>query len=354
MRSPRRYLSALTKEMDKIMKKTTTGDDITEMFTATAASAALGAAVETGLLWRLAAQPLCAEDIVASLRIPGRRGYYWLQFLEEIGVLDGGPQGYSPSAAAREAILQTRTQESWQHLALDERERVAGLHNLALCLSEPGSIWTAQGLPAPINYVEKMRHDPARAREFTRMLFEVHQPLAGSVANLVDLTGARRLMDLGGGSGVISMALLRKYPALSATVVDLENVCIAGREIADEQGLSGRISYFPADFEADEFPQGFDAIIQCDVGLLGLPLFQKMYQCLNPGGRVIFIELLSPNQHAAPLGRVRWTFLDSLHDPNFGFPTPGQAAELLAQAGFEVLPGLQPAGKLTVLQARKR
>jgi tRNA1(Val) A37 N6-methylase TrmN6 len=74
------------------------------------------------------------------------------------------------------------------------------------------------------------------------MLFEVHQPLARTVSELVgelrDMTRVQHLMDLGGGSGVVSMALLRKYPALRATVVDLENVCVAGMSASSVCGCS--------------------------------------------------------------------------------------------------------------------
>lgn len=38
----------------------------------------------------------------------------------------------------------------------------------------------------------------------------------------------RRLMDLSGGSGVVSQALLQRHPELTAAVVDIANVC-AGR-----------------------------------------------------------------------------------------------------------------------------
>jgi len=61
-----------------------------------------------------------------------------------------------------------------------------------------------------------MKVDPDRAREFTRMLYEVHQYLGNELATLLDLTNVRRLMDVGGGSGVVTMALLQKYPDLTA------------------------------------------------------------------------------------------------------------------------------------------
>ncbi len=334
--------------------KLNTKEEVYLLMYSTIPAAALHAAIETGLLWQLAEKPLSAADIVQALRIPGKRGYYWLQLLEDIGILEVGPKGYSPSPLARQAILETRSQESWQHLALDERERTAGVSDLPVYIREPGSFWAARGVRTLWDYVEKMRDSPARAGEFTRMLFEVHQPLAKLITEMLDMTGVHRLMDLGGGSGVVSMALLRKYPALTATVVDIENVCIAGREIAVEEGLSERISYHPAEFDRDEFPAGFDMVLQCDVGLFELALFQKVYASLKPGGRLVFVELISPSERSAPPNRVAWTFVDSLYDPDFSFPTLDQAETLLAQAGFEVLPGHQTIGSgLIFLQARK-
>jgi predicted TPR repeat methyltransferase len=324
--------------------KLNTKNDIYSLMNSTIPSAGLGAAIETGLLWQLAAHPKRAQEIAQELKIPGKRCYYWLQLLNTMGILEYGPNGYGPSSLAREAILDTHSQESWQHLALDERERSAGVHNLSLFISEPGSIWAAQGLSEPKDYVEKMRASPARAREFTRMLFEIHQPLANQIAALLDLSDVQRMMDLGGGSGVVSMALLRKYPALTSTVVDIENVCLAGREIAAEEGLSDRISYHPVEFASDEFPTGFDMVLQCDVGAFGLPLFQKLFETLKPGGRLIFVEHYSPTDETAPVTRLDWTFLDSLRDPHFIFPTRAQVKAQLAQAGFDVAPEHQTLG----------
>jgi SAM-dependent methyltransferase len=324
--------------------KLNTINDVNNLWNAATAAAALGTAIETGLLWRLAEKPSSASQIVQALDIPGKRGYYWLQLLESIGILENGPQAYIPSDLAREAILETRSEESWKHLVVDERERIAGISDLALYIREPGSIWVVQGLPSRTNYVEKMRDDPARAREFTRMLFEVHQPLAKKVSDLVDMTGVQHLMDLGGGSGVVSMTLLRKYPALQATVVDIENVCIAGREIAIEEGLADRISYYPAEFTQDEFPTGFDLILKCDTSVFGEWLYKKLWQSLKPGGRLVSVDHLSPTEYSAPPNRVEWIFLDSLNDPDISIPTLAEAHAMLIQAGFQILPGVHTFG----------
>ncbi len=336
------------------MKTLTTKEDIHMLLHAPAASAALGAAITTGLLWMLAEKPMNGEEVAQALNIPGKRGHYWLQYLQSFGILDTVPQGYIPSSVVRSAILNTNSRESWQHLVIDEQEKDACVHGLPQLISEPGSLWTIQGLEEPKNYVDRMRASPERAREFTRMLFEVHQSLANQVAELLDLTGVERMMDLGGNSGVISMALLRKYPALTSTVVDIENVCVAGREIAEKEGFSDRITYHPAEFADDEFPSGFDLVLQCDVAVYDIELLKKFYWSLKPGGRLIFVDHFSPAENLAPTARLEWTFLDSLHDPNFGFPTLDEFKSQLAQTGFNVSDEHQTLGKgLIVLQARK-
>jgi cyclopropane fatty-acyl-phospholipid synthase-like methyltransferase len=334
--------------------KLKTKDDVYLLMDSAVPSAALGAAIETGLLWRLAARPMSAAQVAQALNIPGKRCNYWLQVLDQLGILENGPAGYAPTTLARQAILETLGQESRQYLTLEERERTAGMHNLPLYISELGSIWAAQGLEEPKNYVEKMRVNPARAREFTRMLFEVHQQLANEIVERIDMTGVERMMDLGGGSGVVSMALLRKYPALTATVVDTENVCVAGREIAEEQRLSDRISYYPADFADDEFPTGYDLVLQCDVSVFNVALFQKVWQALKPDGRFVLVGHFSPTEDYAPPTQVEWIFVDSLREPDFSVPTPEQVQTQLVQAGFEVSPESHTFGnQWIILQARK-
>jgi hypothetical protein len=195
----------------------------------------------------LAEKPMNGAEVAQALNIPGKRGHYWLHYLQSFGVLEITSQGYVPSDVVHTAILDTYNRESWGHLVIDEQEKDACVHSLPQLISEPGSLWSIQGLEEPKNYVDRMRSSPERAREFTRMLFEVHQNLATQVAELLDLRGVERMMDLGGNSGVIAIALLRTYPVLTSTVVDNGSLWITfpQRKISHPlQGLNGH-SWIP-------------------------------------------------------------------------------------------------------------
>ena len=337
------------------MQKLNSKEELQNLLTASTASIALGAAIETGLIQLLAEKPMSGDEVSQAMNIPGKRGHYWLQLLTELGMLELDSQGYVPSNLAREVFLDANdfSKLRLKHRAIDEREHLAGISNLALYISEP-SIWKVQGLPEPKGYVEKMNDDPQRAYAFTHLLYNLHQGLGSALAELLDLTGVERMMDIGGGSGVTSMALARKYPNLTSVIVDIENVCVAGREIVEENHLSNRITYHVADFVADELPQGFDFILHCDIGVFGEELFRKLWASLKPGGLIVVLFHFPPSEDAAPAPFLEWAFLDSLNDPQFGFPTAAQTREQMIRAGFQVLPGehVLPDGRI-VIQARK-
>jgi SAM-dependent methyltransferase len=319
------------------MKPTTT-EDVFDLMDAYVTSAALNAALELGLFWLLAEQPLEVPAVAQALGIPVNRCQYWLQFLSTTGLIERGPKGYAPSITAHIAILDACSQDTWAFLARDARERFPAIIDLALHMRQPGSTWAAQGLVPP-DYFEYLVQDPERARGFTRMLYELHLPLAEALAEALDMGGVKRLMDLGGGSGVMSMALLRRYPDLHAVVVDIANVCAAGREIAAEASVAARLTYHVADFLHDELPSEFDMILMCDTGGFGEALLQKIGQALSPGGRLVIVYHLAPEPGLAPepLPYPLWAFLASLESPDVNYPTMIQVRTRLDQAGFQLL-----------------
>jgi len=314
------------------MKPTTSGD-VLDLLDASFLSASLGAAMELGLFWLLADRPMNDLEIASRLGIPPVRCRHWLRLLCRTGLIRSGPAGFEATESARRAILQSYSRNSWALLAEEARERFPCLRDLSIHIREPGSVWNTLGVERR-SYVDRMAGDPDRARRFTRMLYELHQTLAEEVARALDLNEVGRLMDLGGGSGVVSMALARRDPGLTATVVDIPPVCTAGREIATEQGLEDRVTYHPADFLRDKLPGDFDMVLECDVNLYTEDLFRSVWNALRPGGRFVIIDQLAPEDDAAEPARVLWAFAGSLADPQAELPAVPLVRDLLGRTGF--------------------
>jgi SAM-dependent methyltransferase len=316
------------------MKPETT-EDILELLDGYIVSATLGAAMELGVFWLLADEPLSASGVAESLSIPLNRCHAWLQLLCRLGLIEEGIEGYVPSPLARETILNAQSQHFWAFHAREDRERSPSVRDLAVNIRKPIPVWEAANLAPPDEY-RQIREDARYAADFTRMLYEIHLPLAEELANLLDLRGVRRLMDLGGGSGVVSFALLRKHHELTSVVVDVATVCQAGREIAFENGLMKRTTYLAVDFLQDDLPSGFDMVLLCDVGSFGEILFRKIHDVLNRNGRLVVVDKFAPTQNDPPPSRLLGPFLTSLDHPGqaISFTTVEMVQARLQEAGF--------------------
>lgn len=316
------------------MKPQTT-EDILELLDGNVVSAALGAAMELGLFWLLAEKPRSAPEVAQALNIPLNRCQHWLQLLCRLGLLEHGAAGYAPSSIAQKAILNVLSQDTWAFQAREGRDTSWRVQDLALHITKPMSAWPARDR-TPRDYFQQSQEDPDYAARFTHKLYEIHVPLAEQLANMLDLSGVKRLLDVGGGSGVVSLALLRKRPELTSVVVDVENVCRAGRRIATQNGLEKRIMYLAADFMQDDLPAGFDMVMLCDVGASSRIPFRRVRDALNPQGRLVIIEKFAPSRTSPPPSRLPSAFLASLEypAPSIDFTTAEEVQTRLQQAGF--------------------
>ena len=316
------------------MKPETT-EDIVELLDGYIISAALGAAMELGVFWLLAEKPLSASNVAQSLNIPLNRCHHWLQLLCKLCLLEDRAEGYVTSIIARKAILNAQSQDTWAFHARENRDSSLSVRDLALNISKPMSTWQARNM-TPSDKLQQEQEDPIYVSRFTRKLCEIHRSLAEQLANMIDLRGVKLLLDLGGGSGVVSFALLRKKHDLTSVVVDVEKVCQAGREIASENKLEKRITYLPADFLQDDLPTGFDMVMLCDVSLFSEILFRKIYKVLNAKGRFVIVDKFAPSRTSAPPSRLPSAFLYSLEYPSqsIDFTTAEVVQTRLQQAGF--------------------
>jgi len=333
------------------MKPTTT-QEIFDLMESYVTSAALCAAMELGLFWLLKKKPLDVTGVSQELDIPENRCRHWLESLRTIGLFDHSSAGYTPSDTAHNLIIEKYSQGVWAFLAAEDREHFPAIIDIAKQMQNPGSTWKAQGKEPP-DYVEKMIESPDRAAHFTRMLYELHLDMADELASTLDIRGAHRLMDLGGGSGVMSFALLRKNPHLSAVVVDMENVCAVGSKIAAENNLTERVTYHAANFLEDPLPSGFDIVLECDLDIHNEKLFQKIHASLISGGRYVIVDQFAPEKGFAPPARLLWEFRDSLDDPEYVTNTVEEILAMLIKVGFDVISVRELTGGWTVIDAKR-
>jgi 2-polyprenyl-3-methyl-5-hydroxy-6-metoxy-1,4-benzoquinol methylase len=138
--------------------------------------------------------------------------------------------------------------------------------------------------------------DKARTRAFVYAMHERAKGISSVLPHGADFTGRKRLLDVGGGPGTYSIALVRQTAGLHATVLDLPGVLEVTREIIADHGCADRIDVRPANYLTDAFGTGYDAALLSGMMHRETPdgcrlILRKTFDALEPGAMVVVSDV---------------------------------------------------------------
>lgn len=156
--------------------------------------------------------------------------------------------------------------------------------------------------------------------------------------------GARRLLDLGGGHGLYAAELLRRHPAMRATVLDLAPAVAAARAAGVPPDLHGRLEHRVADALHDPLGDGdVDVVFASQLNhhfdeAANRGLAARVATALRPGGVYVIQDLARP----ADAREARRARLGALLDLYFGATSDGGTYEIAAMRAWQIGAGLRP------------
>ena len=274
---------------------------------------------ELDLFSLLAAAPLTAEQIAERIGANRRALTILLDALAAMGLLikrDGCYQA-EPSAA--------------RLLSADSPDSILPIiqHNVDL--------WERWGRLT--GKVAGLRKPDWSMRAFIGAMHAIARPLATRIVQLVNPAGARRLIDVGGGSGSYTLAFLEAVPGMRATIFDQPEVIEMARERVGAAGMLERVALVAGDFESDPLPAGHDlafvsAIIHQNSPAENVALFRKIFAALDPGGRVVVRDhVLSPDR-TQPRSGALFAVNMLVGTEGGNSYTEAEIREALTEAGF--------------------
>ncbi|MGV9250641.1 methyltransferase [Streptomyces sp. NPDC003697] len=137
---------------------------------------------------------------------------------------------------------------------------------------------------------------PESADVFNRAMTTSSRQSAQDVADLLDLSAASSVADIGGGQGHVVAGLLEKYPSMHGTLLDLPRVVEnADPRLRDGGALADRVTIVPGDCRA-AIPVKADVyiiknILEWDDESTARCL-RNVIEAGGPGARVVVIENL--------------------------------------------------------------
>jgi len=147
--------------------------------------------------------------------------------------------------------------------------------------------------------------DEDRTRTFVLSMHGRAMWIGHVLVPLLNLEGCRKLLDVGGGPGTLSVLLAKAYPELSCTVIDLPEVVKIAAELIEQQGMSARVGTLPGDYHKVEFPGDNDVVNIFGVLHQESPeaiqdIFCRAHEALAPGGTIHIMDMMTDESHTAP------------------------------------------------------
>ena len=178
------------------------------------------------------------------------------------------------------------------------------------------------------------------ARAYHQATYSIGMGAGRRFVKQVDLTGRRKILDLGGGSGAYCINAAKTYPELTAVVFDLPPVAEVAREFIAENGVADRVSAVGGDFTKDAFPEGADVVIMAS----NLPMYgremiaeivKKAFDALQPGGEMHLIGETLDDDRSGPIGPAYWGLAQAIGETLGLAHTEADCIGYFERAGFE-------------------
>jgi demethylspheroidene O-methyltransferase len=317
-------------------------------------SQVLMALVELDLLHRLRGGALSVEALGRATDVPADRMQILLQAGAALGLLKRSRDGRFGLARKGAALLGVPGLEAMirHHRAFyrDLEDPVALLRGPER--TELSEFW-------PYVFGAKGRVDPQVADTYSDLMAQSQRLVAEDTLRAVKLTGVKRLLDVGGGTGAFLEAVGAGYPTLEMELFDLPQVAPAAEARFASAEMGDRVTLHAGSFREDPLPRGADAISLIRVlydhaDETVRALLAAVHDALPPGGRLIISEPMGGGARPDAAGDVYFAFYTMAMQTGRARSAQDIHA-LCAEAGFTNIQSRKPARSYvtSVLTAEK-
>ncbi len=112
------------------------------------------------------------------------------------------------------------------------------------------------------------------------------------VLGLPEFPSFRKMLDLGGGPGLIGMAIVDAHPSMNGVNFDLPPVVREAKAYIKEYGMEDKMEVRGGDFNQDSIGEGYDLVLASGVLQFATDIdsvVKKVFDSLNPSG--VFVSI---------------------------------------------------------------
>jgi acetylserotonin N-methyltransferase len=319
-------------------------------------SKAMFAAVSLGVFERLAEERSDAVTLAAQIRANPDAVERLLDACAGLGFLEKKNTTYSCTPVALTYLCRSSPRTMTGYILYSNRLLYPLWGNLEDAVREGTPRWmqTFQ-MEGPI-FAHFFKTEESK-QEFLAGMHGFGLISSPQVVAAFDLSGFRRLVDLGGATGHLVIAACERYPTMRAAVFDLAPVIEVARPYVSGSQVGERVELLAGDFFCDPLPEAdlfslgrilhdwSEAKIR---GLLG-----RIYDRLPRGGALLIAERLLEEEKTGPTFALMQS-LNMLVCTEGKERTFSEYAALLREAGFRAVEARRTGAPLDAILAVRR
>ncbi|NTV01611.1 MAG: C-20 methyltransferase BchU [Chlorobiaceae bacterium] len=250
----------------------------------------LKAALELDLFTHLSGEPKSLEAIASDVAAVPPRLVMLLESLRQIGMTTHEDGKWGITDFTRNMFLGNPENENLCMVPV-----VKAMTHLA----DNFYLNMADAVRGNLNFKGEVPYPPV-TKEDNWYFEEIHRSNAHFAIKLLleeaKLDTAKTLVDVGGGIGDISAAILKKFTGLRSTILNLPGAVELVNENAAAKGVADRLQGAPVDIYRDVYPQA-DAVMFCRIlysanAQLTEMMCRKAWDALPAGGKVIILDMI--------------------------------------------------------------
>lgn len=214
----------------------------------------------------------------------------------------------------------------------------------------------------PVGGAQSLNQLEAYFSELVRGLYVSNYPTAKRLAKELKMGTERQnkhILDVAGGSGVWSIALLELDKTSEATLLDFSTVVEVAEEFVNLHELENRYHYWPEDLETAAFPEArYDMAILGNIcHALGAysteKLIAQMAKTLKPGGELIIVDFVPDDLRSKPGWPLIFAVNMLVSTPEGNVFTAAEYKQWMLSAGFKSFEVKALDSEVTVLVGTK-
>jgi SAM-dependent methyltransferase len=330
-----------------------TAEEVSNIAFGFMASKAMFAGLHLDVFTHLAAGPKTCENLSEIVGVPANRIVTLMNALNGVGLVELDGNLYANSLGAEAFLSRESKYDFGDYLRFQIDQQMYPF------LGQLNEVLDGSLSSDAVDSYQHWMSNPEQAALYSNAQHSGSLGPGRTIARMVDLSGAKSLLDVAGGTGAMTIRLLEANPDLTSTIIDFPNVSEIGWRFITEANMTNRVRYIPSNALNVEWPSEQDAILMSYL-FSGVPgeevprLVQYAFDSLVPGGKFLVHDFMVNDDRTGPVLAALWQLQHMAFTPDAHSVTAGWLKAEMKKVGFIDIQDIQVIQGLTQLvHARK-